>query len=245
VFSRYWLHNAGAAPLGNDPIKIIIRPVEQMNALSTFTYDDAYNQGGITTTAVRVSIVNDYQNARVEGVAMIEVAPGWRAVPDHLSYSIEPNGSMTRDVIIVNYPVKRGEEWERASGLVKARTEHNGQTYHDVLEIGRALKLDWRITGTARGIEARVRNPNRQRIEGSVAIITPPEAWPDNQRRAQPEVVPREIGFAVDPGEEALMLFDAPNDSVGAWAVARLAYNGHVEYLRADKVKPVSLETKK
>lgn len=245
VFSRYWLHNTGAAPLGNDPIKITVRPIEQMNALSTFAYDDVYNQGGITTTGVRVSIVNDYQNTRVEGVAIIEAAPGWRAVPDRIPYSIEPNGSMTRDVIIVSYPVKRGEEWERASGLVKARTEHNGQTYEDVLELGRPLKLEWRIVRTDRGVEARVRNPNRQRIEGAVAIITSPEAWPDNYHAAQPKVNPREIGFAVDPGEEAVVLFAAPDNLGGAWAIARLAYNGHVEYLRADDVKSMPVETKK
>ncbi len=54
VFSRYWLHNSGAAPIGNDAVKVTLRPVEQMNELSTFAYDDKYNQGGTTTVAVRV-----------------------------------------------------------------------------------------------------------------------------------------------------------------------------------------------
>lgn len=245
VFSRYWMHNAGAAPLGNDPVKITLRPVEQMNALSTFAYDDSYNQGGITTTAVRVSVVNDYQNARVEGVAIIEVAPGWRVVPDRIPYSIEPGGYVTRDVIVVNYPVKRGETWKRASGLVKARMEDKGQTYHDVLEIGHTLKLEWRIVRTDQGVEARVRNPNRQRIEGTIALITPPETWPDIQQGALSKNAPRELGFAVAPGEETTLLFNTSNDVGKAWAIARLVYNGHVEYLRADGIQPVSTQTKK
>ncbi len=27
VFSRYWLHNSGAAPIGNDAVKVSLRPV--------------------------------------------------------------------------------------------------------------------------------------------------------------------------------------------------------------------------
>lgn len=230
----------GAAPIGNDPIKVTLHPVEQMGALSSFAYDDPYNQGGTSTTAVRVSVVNNYQDKRVQGSVALEVAPGWRVVADRISYHIEPGGAMTRDLVVVSYPVKRGEEWERASGLVKARTEHLGQTYQDVLEIGRPFKLKWRIQRTARGIEAHVRNPHRQRIEGALALITPPAAWPGRFHTLS-SVSPRERAFVVEPGAETTLFFAAPNDLGGAWAIARIAYNGHVEYLRAEAVAPVKL----
>ncbi|MBX5479676.1 MAG: hypothetical protein IRZ19_11465, partial [Pyrinomonas methylaliphatogenes] len=39
-------------------------------------------------------------------------------------------------------------------------------------------------------------------------------------------------GFSVGPGQTVTLEFRAPQR--GAWVIARLAYNGHVEYRRAD-----------
>ncbi|MER3426796.1 MAG: hypothetical protein C4334_01660 [Pyrinomonas sp.] len=227
VPARYWMHNMGAAPIGNDPIKVTVRPVEQMGQLASFAYDDKYNQGGITTVAARVFVVNNLLDRRARGRVEIEVAPDWRAVPSAFDYDIEPGGWMARDVVILSYPVKKGLEWARASGLVKARTEFAGQTYQDVLEIGRSLRLDWRIERTGERVRIVVHNPHRQRVEGSVALILPPEVWLDDAGRTT-----RERGFSVGPGETTTLDFGAPQR--GAWAIARLAYNGHVEYERAD-----------
>lgn len=236
VASRYWLHNAGAAPLGNDPVKISVRPVEQMGALSTFAYDDAYNQGGTTTVAVRVSVVNNYQDRRAQGVATLEAAPGWRVVPERISYDIEPGGFASTDVVVLTYPVKKGEAWERASGLVKARTEHGGQLYQDVLHIGRPLMLTWDVIETDAGMNVRVRNPHRQRIEGALALITPPEAWAD-ELNPREGAAPLEQGFVVAPSGETVISFPISNNGKARWAIARIAYNGFVEYKRADGIE--------
>jgi alpha-mannosidase len=230
VFSRYWLHNMGAAPIGNDAVKISLRPVEQMGQLSTFGYDDKYNQGGITTTAVRVSIVNNYQDRNVKGEAVIEVAEGWRAVPDRISYDIAANGSFTKDVAIVTFPVKKGEEWERASGLVKARIEHEGQTFQDVLGIGKPFLLEWKKETDSNGVRVKIKNPTRQRIEGAVALIMPLETWAGSLYSME-QTAPREQGFSVGANEEIVLNFPITNfANDGAWRVARIAYNGHVQY---------------
>lgn len=233
VYSRYWLHNMGAAPIGNDAVKLRLRPVEQMGETSTFAWDDPYNQGGITTTAVRVQVVNNYQDRKVSGEVKLEVPEDWRVVPDRIAYDIEPNGSFVRDVVVLAYPVKKNLEFERASGLVKARIEHDGQTFQDVLQIGKQWKLEWRTEQTANGVTVYVKNPHRQTIDGAVALITPPETWIGGMFSAEP-VFPREQGFSVPANSEITLKFDHGAFPEGTWRIARLVFNGNVEYKRAD-----------
>lgn len=237
VFSRYWLHNAGAAPIGNDAVKVSLRSVEQMGNLSTFSWDDPYNQGGITTVAVRVQIVNNYQDRQISGEVALEIPEDWRVVPDKIAYEIEPNGSFVKDVIITAFPVKKNLEFERASGLIKARIEHDGQIFQDVLNLGKLFKLEWRTEKTADGVLVYVKNPHRQAIEGAVALVEPYETW----LFAEPSA-PRELGFTVPPRGEIVLKFSQDDSDANAWAIARIAYNGSVEYLRADNFAVVPVK---
>jgi alpha-mannosidase len=233
VFSRYWQHNMGAAPIGNDAVKVSLRPVEQMGNLSSFAWEDPYNQGGITTNAVRVQVVNNYQDRKISGEITLEVPEDWRVVPAKIAYEIEPNGSFVKDVIVNAFPVKRNLEFERASGLVKARIEHDGQIFQDVLQIGKPYKLEWRTEQTENGVEVFVKNPYRQTIEGAVALITPPETWAGGNYSTEP-LFPREQGFSVPPNSEISLKFEHGQLPEGSWKIARLAYNGNIDYKRAD-----------
>ncbi len=233
VFSKYWLHNMGAAPIGNDAVKVSLRPVEQMGDLSTFSWDDPYNQGGITTTAVRVQVVNNYQDRKVSGEVKLEVPEDWRVVPDRVAYDIEASGSFVKDIVVLAYPVKKNLEFERASGLIKARIEHGGQTFQDVLQIGKPWKLEWRTEHTADGVTVFVKNPHRQTIEGAIALITPPETWIGGIFSNEP-TFPREQGFSVAANSEISIKFDHGVFPSGSWRIARLVYNGNVDYKRAD-----------
>ncbi len=229
VFSRYWLHNSGAAPIGNDAVKVSLRPTEQMGNLSTFSWDDPYNQGGITTVGVRVQVVNNYQDRAVSGEVALEVPEDWRVVPDKIAYEIAPNSSFVKDVVITAFPVKRNLEFERASGLIKAKIEHDGQIFQDVLQIGKPFKLEWRTEKTSEGVTVYVKNPHRQTIEGAVALVKPYENWLFDEPNA-----PREIGFSVLPRSEIALKFPKDLSDAENWAIARIAYNGWVDYLRAD-----------
>ncbi|MBA3335054.1 MAG: hypothetical protein H0T08_05520 [Acidobacteria bacterium] len=234
VFSRYWLHNSGAAPIGNDAVKISLRPVEQMGELSTFSYDDKYNQGGTTTVVVRVQVVNNYQDRNYKGEVVLEVPEDWRVVPDKLSFDIAPNGSFVKDVVVVGFPVKKDLQFERASGLIKARIEHEGQTFQDVLQIGKPFNLEWTTEKTRTGsVTIKIKNTHRQTIEGAVALVTPPEAWAGGTYSDEPKF-PRERGFAVAPTSEITLKFETGNLTAGSWTIARIAYNGNVEYQRLD-----------
>lgn len=233
VFSRYWMHNMGAAPIGNDTVKVSLRPVEQMGNLSTFAWEDPYNQGGITTNAVRVQVVNNYQDRKISGEITLEVPEDWRVVPEKIRYEIEPNGSFVKDVIVNAFPVKRNLEFERASGLVKARIEHDGQIFQDVLQIGKPYKLEWRTEQTPENVTVYIKNPYRQTIEGAVALITPPETWAGGIYSTEP-LFPREQGFSVPPNSEIAVQFAHGTLPEGSWRIARLAYNGNIDYKRAD-----------
>jgi hypothetical protein len=234
VYSRYWMHNMGAAPIGNDAVKVSLRPVEQMGNLSTFSWDDPYNQGGITTNAVRVQVVNNYQDRRVSGEVRLEVPEDWRVVPDNVAYDIEPNGAMIQDVVVLAFPVKKNLEFERASGLVKARIEHEGQTFQDVLQIGKPFRLEWRTEKTETGVTVFVKNPHRQAIEGAVALITPPETWALGDYSPEPRF-PREQGFTVPARTEIAIDFPTGTLPPGTWQIARLVYNGNLDYRSADR----------
>ena len=229
VFSRYWQHNAGAAPIGNDAVKVTLRPLEQMENLSTFAWDDPYNQGGITTVAVRAQVVNNYQDRRIAGEIVLEAPEDWRVVPDRIAYEIEPRGSFVRDVIVTAFPVKKNLEFERASGLIKARIEHDGQTFQDVLNLGKPFRLEWRTEKTTDGVAVHIKNPHRQSIEGAVSLVKPYENWLFAESNA-----PREQGFSVPPRGEIVLKFAGDAADAENWAIARIAYNGWVEYLRAD-----------
>jgi hypothetical protein len=229
VYSRYWMHNMGVAPVGNDAVKVSLRPLEQMGNLSTFSWDDPYNQGGITTVTVRVQVVNNYQDRKISGVVALQVPEDWRVVPGTIAYDIEPNGSFVKDVAVLAFPVKKNLEFERASGLIKARIEHEGQIFQDVLNLGKPYKLEWRTEKASEGVFVHVKNPHRQTIEGAVALIKPYENWIFGESNS-----PREQGFSVPARSEITLRF--AKDAVNAenWAIARIAYNGWVDYLRAD-----------
>ncbi|HEX8288906.1 MAG TPA: glycoside hydrolase family 38 C-terminal domain-containing protein [Pyrinomonadaceae bacterium] len=233
VFSRYWLHNSGAAPIGNDAVKVSLRRVEQMNELSTFSYDDKYNQGGTTTVPVRVQVVNNYQDRNFKGEVVLDVPEDWRIVPDKLNFDIAPNGSFVKDVVILGFPVKKDLEFERASGLVKARIEHEGQIFQDVLNLGNPFNLEWETEKTANGIAVKIKNPHRQTIEGAVALIMPIETWAGGAYSDEP-ISPREQGFSVKPNEEITIRFETAKLPEGVWQIARIAYNGFIDYKRAD-----------
>ena len=151
--------------------------------------------------------------------------PGdWRIVPDVLDYEIAPGRDFVKDVVVVTYPVKKNDDWERASGLVKAFIEHDGQTFYDVLQIGKPFTLNWEVKAEGGNLKVRISNPNRQEIEGAIALVGPYETW-----LLQKSQAPRELPFKVGARGEIILTFPGETSNA-AWQVARLAFNGNVEY---------------
>jgi len=136
---------------------------------------------------------------------------------------------MTREVLVCFMT-------DRRSGLIKARLEHQGQTYQDVIEVGDAPRIEWSVEAREGRIEARLKNIGEDEIEGGVAIITPVETWGACARPfARADCGPPARGFAIKPGEERAYTFEvtplAGQDRLpDYWAVVKLFYNGRVDY---------------
>ncbi len=85
--------------------------------------------------------------------------------------------------MIVGFPVKKDLEFERASGLIKARIEHEGQIFQDVLNLGKRLISNGRRKQTASGVTVKIKNPHRQ----------------INRRRSCADHAAGRLGYSVEP----------------------------------------------
>jgi hypothetical protein len=193
------------------------------------------DRGGATVDEVTVSIANDYAGTEVSGKASIITPPTWRAIPSEFAYNVPPGSAMTQEVVIT-FPAGPRE------GLIKARIEHDGQVFQDVLEVG-DVTLDADIEVAGNSVIVVLDNPNDDTIEGRVDIVTPVETWaPDEVGPFSVLAIrPRVSSFQIDGGEQLNLSFDitAPEGTVPSfWAIAKLSYNGHVEYLPVPGLLP-------
>jgi alpha-mannosidase len=216
IYTRFWRNNAGAAPMGYAPVNITVETGANIG------------ESGATATKVTVNITNDYADTEVSGKAIMVTPPTWRAIPSQFAYDVPPGSAVTQEVVITLPSGPR-------AGLIKVRIGHDGQVIQDVLEIG-DVTLDADVELAGDSIIVVLDNPNADTIEGQVDIITPIEAWSADEvgRFSLLTVTPRVRPFEIAGGEQVNVSFDM-TASEGTlptfWAVARLAYNGHVEYL--------------
>jgi len=219
VYSRFWRNNAGAAPMGYAPVNVTLEGDVQTGL--------HIRQGGVTINKVRVAITNDYIDREVSGTVRITTPATWRALPAEFSYTVPPNGEMTRDIVIAFLG-------ETRTGLIKARIEHDGQVFQDVLEVGN-VTLDMEVQRAGNSVTVVLTNPNEDSIEGTVEIVTPIEAWPEHLVGdfSLLSVTPRTVPVTVAGGTQQQVRFDieASGATPSFWAVVKLAYNGHVEYV--------------
>ena len=186
IWCRYWQHNTGAHPTGYLPVVITVEgnmPIE--------------NSGGQFPTVgnFRVRIVNNYTDRRIEGVARIVTPDRWRVMPAEIPYSIEPRGRIVREVVVAFDRNPR-------TGLLKARLEHDGRVYQDVLEVGYGMREEpwggeetestvrrdnmrivkerpvrWKVVRDGTDVLVRVFNPWLEPLEAEVTLVSPVEMW--------------------------------------------------------------------
>ena len=225
VHFRHWEHNTGAGPLGYSPVGISLRG-EVRTGLHI-------RQGGVTINTLQLGIVNNYTDRAIRGTATLGVGPGWHTLPAEVPYDLPPGGQQVTPVLLAF-------DDDRRSGLVKARLEHQGQVYQDVLRVGSAPWVEAQMRRLGNVLEVSLRNPGVDSLEGLVALATPLESWPSRCVGAYSlgEVTPREHPFAIAPGETATVRFElrvrdeeaySRPDSI--WAVLKIACNGLVDYL--------------
>lgn len=87
LYSRYWLHNRGPAPLGGLPAVAHLHP-ETMTA-----------EPGASVT-LRLSVASDCSDATLSGVVRLRCAPGWAAGPKELSFELPARGHREADITL-------------------------------------------------------------------------------------------------------------------------------------------------
>jgi len=242
VWCRHWQHNVGAHPLGYLPVGIYLYgdlPVE--NAGGNFP----------TVGRLRVRIVNNCTDREVQGTAELVAPPRWTLLPAEIPYHLGPREHVVHEVTVAVETALR-------AGLVKARLVHEGQTYQDVLEIGRATEIrvggekkdpgaeryddmeiikerepDWRVFRDGANIVVRVRNPWWEPLEVELAVISPIETWGATAGSyALGEIGPRYVGLSIPGRQERLVRLTvrAADRMPVFWAWAKLMCNGKADY---------------
>ena len=224
---KHWQHNAGDAPIGYSPVGISLSgDIEEKIHI---------RQGGVTVSEIRLGVTNNYIDRTISGRVTFEVPPEWRTVPDSVYYKIEPKGQLFTPVLVT-----LGTWYGKRKGIVKARLQHDGQVYQDVIEVGGASLLAWSVGKDGKRIWAQIENVNNDVIEGNVAMITSIEGWPVDEigHYSMFELTPRERWFSLSSHEKRRFEFEIrcrDKDFVHSpwthWIVAKLAYNGRVDYL--------------
>ena len=255
VFSDYWMHNRGVAPLGYQPVTVQIRPAS-LRASEPFT--------------VPVAVASERTDTAVAGRVELALPEGWRVDPPERMYRLEPGAHMAFDATVTP-----PEGAAPGRYFVAARiTDDAGQVHEDVVTVdygdppewdtgpadpgGDALILDrinlkanvvegagsgWPLLGGelvaelaidavslapgARGeVGVRLHNKANSSLHGEAQILSPYETWG--------LVTPWTQGFAVEAGAEETVKFavDVPSGFRPGtyWALVKLMYLGRIIY---------------
>lgn len=225
---RYWQHNLGADPIGYLPVTIALS-----GDIKTSIH---IPQGDVTINTFKLGIANNYIDRKVSGKVHLDVPDGWRVLPEKVEFSLEAGASETRELLLSFLSRRR-------AGVIKARIEHEGQVFQDIIEVGPEHLLEWKIKPGARETKITVTNPTDIAIEGYLDLVTPIETWPmvGYADATLADISPWRRGFELAPGEASTFTCsiakpakDKAAPKHDYWAIARLAYNGRVHYARAD-----------
>ncbi|MET7401334.1 glycoside hydrolase [Dactylosporangium sp. NPDC005572] len=211
VHARYWLHNKGPAPMGNQPVSVHL------------------HRRGDT---VEVTVASDLTDAAYDGTVWITAPPGWTADPFERPVHLAPGGWTRFAVALAAGPGAAG-------GVVTARLTHAGSTVEDVLPVdaesgagGGLLEVtldagELRLRPGARGtLRVWLTNPAAHAVHGELQVISPWGTWD--------LLHPATQGFAVAAGDRAgFEVTVTVPDGAGPghwWALAKVMWFGRIAY---------------
>ncbi len=236
VYSKYWQHNAGEAPIGNSPVAISLS--------GEFKTGIHIMQGGVSVNTIKLGISNNYIDKEISGIAKLHTSHGWKTVPESIDYCIKPGSQLIKDILIafvsderedLDYKPKVDITPRVKKGMVRAEIEEDGQRYYDVMATGE-YNLNWKLMRTDDKIEVEIENPNDDLIYGQIFLSSPLETWQEREvdEYSLVEITPRLIGFKLGFKEKKRFYFKIQATQTGKfpsfWAIAKLAYLGKVEY---------------
>jgi alpha-mannosidase len=200
VFSRYWLHNRGAAPLGYQPVSIHLRAEGER---------------------LRVSLASDRIGTDVEAHVRIVAPKGWDANPSDRPVRLSPNGWTDFHVTLI--PPANAESGPHP---IAAQIDHNGQTYEDVLFVdakGRPMPgPDAALLKVELSNGVLLHNTAGFDIHGELQVISPWGTWD-----AIPQAT---FGFDVAAGQRLTVPIEVGEPSGCAWYLVKCMWFGRVSY---------------
>ena len=225
VYSRYWLHNTGPAPIGNLPVAVHLDPPH------------APVSGPVTLT---VTVVSDLTEEAVSGVVDLVVPDGWQCTPATVGYDLGPGGHVASQVVVTAPDgAPEGVYW------VRARIGSGGQTVEDVARLLVGVEGPETVQasigagplrlrpGQSSTIELTLRNDAATAVSAQVQLISPWHTWelfPDPHTGAE---IPAR-------GQVGLHLPVRVPDGHRAgrwWALVKLAHAGQLHYTEAIEIE--------
>ncbi len=214
IHTKYWLHNAGAAPLGNLPVSVVL-------------------EGQVTENATTLDAIvsNNLSGRAAEGVLYLRGSEDWNVGTPQFYYNLSPGETMIKQI-----PIPQGVSESTTAGL-EAWTHYAGQTYRDVIERHPA-PLSMSVSRTESQVKVSIENLGGIPAEGFLDLVTPPAYWPELGNVPAVTAMPRRAAVSVPPfdSQDVLFRFSRPED---IWAVAKLAANGHVLYQAVPGKTPI------
>ncbi|WP_214102755.1 NEW3 domain-containing protein [Acrocarpospora catenulata] len=221
VFTRYWLHNTGPAPLGNMPVALHLSAADL--SIADLSIAAGHPEG------LNFSIASGLTEDTAEGVVTLVGPDGWLVEPAVRPYALPPGGHATVPIRVTPPPgVRDGLYW------LRARTAFDGQEYEDVTRVHvggtQPVGLDVSTSGTlvlSPGEEAefvvRLRGHALTPVSAQVQLISP---WPTygmfpvwNTGTEIPAAGEAEVRFPVMAGRPGRW-----------WALAKVACAGWLHY---------------
>jgi alpha-mannosidase len=218
VFSRYWLHNAGPAPAGYQPVTVHVEP------------RSAELTGPVQ---VRVTVSTTHGAA---GTVELAAAPGVDVSADDLSYQLGPDGYRSFDVLveprgdvptgIYHLAARVGAEHGRVvEDVVTLRAGDSGPDF-DVQVETPSLAVH---PGGAGELRLRLDSHSRDEGHGTALLISPFGSW---------ELVSSwSRDFTIPPGASSVLTFPltVPVDArpITTWLLAKVMAFGTVHYTPA------------
>ncbi|WP_405150006.1 NEW3 domain-containing protein [Sphaerisporangium sp. NBC_01403] len=229
VFSRFWLHNRGSAPLGYQPMSVHARLTADPGA----------------PARLRVTLASDLADAPAEGEVRVVPPPGWDASLSDRPVRLAPGAWTSFDVALTPPSGAGPGPWP-----VAVRLAHGGQVQEDVVFVdGRGrpaggvdpglLAVEFaedalELAPGDKGLwTVRLRNTAGFDIRGEAQVISPWGTW----HLAGPAVHPVDVPAGSD-GELRVALDVPPGARPGAWwLLVKCMWFGRVSYSPAVPVR--------
>jgi hypothetical protein len=209
IHCRYWEHNSGAAPMGDQPVTLWLRGPIPLGKNTRFT----------------LGLSNDYCDREISGKVRVIAPPEWPLIPKEVPYRIAPTSQAVYEVMVVVPP-------DATPCFLRAATEDDGRLIQDVIPIGEIRPLDVSLTREDDGFVVNIANPNHDSVEGQIHLVTSFESWGRAVSSfALGEVTPASHAFHLDAGKDYRFTFAARGEGHSAWAVAKVSWYGRVQYI--------------